>query len=197
MSALPRPLVLVPCDAAWPDEFRFVAAPLRTVMGSLATRIDHIGSTAVPELAAKDIIDIQITVVALEPRGPIVDSVGKIGYLLREEITGDHLPPGTGAAQQEWRKLYFSPPAGQRPTHLHVRAQGTPNQRYPILFRDYLRAHPAASEAYAEIKRQLARHNPDDWDAYYEIKDPVCDVIMAAAESWAAATVWNLGPSDA
>ena len=67
----------------------------------------------------------------------------------------------------------------------------------PLLFRDYLRAHPVAAGAYAQIKLQLARYGPEDWDHYYDIKDPVCDVIIAAAEDWARATGWAPGPSDA
>ena len=86
---------------------------------------------------------------------------------------------------------------GQRPTHLHVRQVGRANQRYALLFRDYLRAHPGAAETYAIIKRELIRLNPDDVDAYYAVKDPVCDLIMDAARIWAAATGWDPGPSDA
>lgn len=71
-----------------------------------------------------------------------------------------------------------------------------PNHRYALLFRDCLWAHPAAAEAYAEIKRALARLRPGDADAYYSIKDPVCDVIVAAAEPWAVATDWEPGSSD-
>jgi GrpB-like predicted nucleotidyltransferase (UPF0157 family) len=65
-----------------------------------------------------------------------------------------------------------------------------------LLFRDYLRAHPIVAAAYAQAKLALARHHAADPDAYYAIKDPVCDLIMAGAESWAAATQWNPGPSD-
>ena len=91
----------------------------------------------------------------------------------------------------------FSRLRGQRPTHLHVRAQGRANQRYALLFRDYLRAYPVAAGAYGEIKRALARYHPENWDAYYDIKDPVCDVIWSAAEEWTKMTGWEPGPSDA
>ena len=65
--------------------------------------------------------------------------------------------------------------AGRR-VNLHVRVAGRANQRYPLLFRDYLRANAVAREAYAEVKRELARLHPADVDAYYAIKDPVCDI---------------------
>jgi GrpB-like predicted nucleotidyltransferase (UPF0157 family) len=73
-----------------------------------------------------------------------------------------------------------------------VRRAGSPNGRYALLFRDYLRAHPLASEAYAQAKTALARHAPTDWDLYYDVKDPVCDIIMAGAEEWAATTRWSI-----
>ena len=80
--------------------------------------------------------------------------------------------------------------------HLHVRALGQPNQRYPLLFRDYLRAHPATAEAYAELKRRLAEHMPDTM-TYADVKDPAVDLIALAAEDWAAAEGWRPGPTDA
>jgi GrpB-like predicted nucleotidyltransferase (UPF0157 family) len=79
---------------------------------------------------------------------------------------------------------------------VHVRIQAAANQRYPILFRDYLRAHPASAEAYAELKRRLAQHLADA-RTYPDVKDPAVDLIYLAAEAWAAATGWQQGPSDA
>jgi GrpB-like predicted nucleotidyltransferase (UPF0157 family) len=100
-------------------------------------------------------------------------------------------PPG-----MDWEKRYFRAPVNQRPTHLHVRALGRSNQRYPLLFRDYLRVHPVASAAYAQIKISLSRQHPDNADLYYEIKDPLCDLVIDAAEDWARTTGWHMGPSD-
>ena len=77
-----------------------------------------------------------------------------------------------------------------------VRAAGRANQRYPLLFRDYLRAHPASAAAYAELKRRLAA-NLRDLATYPDVKDPACDLIMVAAEEWARQTHWELGSSDA
>jgi len=83
-----------------------------------------------------------------------------------------------------------------RRVNLHVRLQGRSNQRYALLFRDYLRAHPRAAAAYGQAKTALAHYHADDIEAYYGVKDPVCDIIIAGAESWAAATGWEPGPSD-
>ena len=97
---------------------------------------------------------------------------------------------------EEWRKLFFRPPEGQRRTNLHIRQAGRANQRYALLFRDYLRVDPQSRGAYQQIKEALARLHPDDVDAYYDVKDPVCDIVMAAAERWAAQTSYVPGPSD-
>lgn len=182
--------------ASWPHEFAELATVLRDALGDLAQRIDHIGSTAVPGLPAKDFIDIQVTVPALDVE-PLTSRLAAIGYTRRADIVQDHVPPGATGSDDDWAKLYFRAPDGQRPTNLHVRRSGNPNQRYPILFRDYLRAHPEAAEAYARVKQALARLHPDDAEAYYDVKDPVCDLIMQAAERWAGAVGWQPGPSDA
>ena len=184
-------------DRHWQEEVAALAAVLRGALDELAVRIDHIGSTSVPGLPAKDVIDIQVSVASLEPREPIVDALQRIGYTLRPDITGDHQPPGFVGDSGEWAKLYFRAPADQRRTHLHVRVAGRANQRYALLFREYLRAHPASAAGYAALKRSLARYHPDDMDTYATIKDPVCDIIMSAAEDWVVGSAWQLGPSDA
>ena len=65
---------------------------------------------------------------------------------------------------------------------------GSGNGRYALLFRDYLRAQPLATAAYAQAKVASSQHGPTDWDLYYDVKDPICDIIMAGAEDWAATT---------
>ena len=189
-------ITIVPYDSRWPEEFAAVAQPLRAALGELALRIDHIGSTAIPGLAAKDRIDVQVTVQDFDCTDQLVTALGVLGYTRREDINCDHRPPFAQGPEAGWEKRYFRAPPGQRPTNLHVRALGRANQRYPLLFRDYLRAHPAASAAYAQIKLNLARLHPDDVDFYYGIKDPVCDVIIVAAEEWARLTGWQMGAPD-
>lgn len=183
---------IVPYQSRWPNEFRQIAATLRRGLGSLALRIDHIGSTAVPNLPAKDIIDIQITVAALDDR--IITAMTQLGYVKPEGVWGDHRPPNAAGPDSEWEKLFFHPPPGQRPTNTHVRVQGRANQRYPLLFRDYLRAHPETAAAYAELKRRLADHLADP-STYPEVKDPAVDLIYFAAEAWAKNTGWEMRPS--
>ena len=119
-----------------------------------------------------------------------------IGYGLDDRLRRDHRPPGADGPDSDWAKWYFREPAGHRLTNMHVRVAGRPNQRYPLLFRDYLRAHPATAEAYARLKRQLAA-NLADPRTYPDVKDPAVDLIYLAAEEWAAATGWRPGPPDA
>ena len=190
---------IVPYRAAWPEDFAVIAADLRRALGVFAVRIDHIGSTSVPGLASKDVIDVQVTVADFDPvtTAALIAALATIGYTLVETITGDHLPPGFEGDPAEWEKRYFRAPAGQRATNLHVRADNRANQRYALLFRDYLRAHPAAASGYAELKRRLADYVGEDRDNYVEIKDSVCDIIIGGAQEWARATGWHLSASDA
>lgn len=185
---------IVPYRNAWPGEFREIASTLRVALGGRALRIDHIGSTSVPKLDAKDIIDVQITVPALDEG--VTSALATIGYELDDRLRRDHRPPGAFGPESDWEKRYFREPAGQRPANVHVRVAGRPNQRYPLLFRDYLRAHPATAEAYARLKRRLAGGLADP-TTYPDVKDPAVDLIYLAAEEWAAATGWQPGPPDA
>jgi GrpB-like predicted nucleotidyltransferase (UPF0157 family) len=187
-------VVIIPYQKRWPDEFQEIAVILRSGLGNLALRIDHIGSTSVPGLAAKDIIDIQITVAVLNDG--LNAAMEALGYHQPEGVYRDHCPPTINTPESEWEKWMFKPPEGQRRTHTHVRVQGRANQRYPLLFRDYLRTHPATTGAYAALKRSLA-NNLRDLATYPEVKDPAVDLIYFAAEEWASATNWQPGPSDA
>lgn len=182
-------ITIVAYNPQWPLEFARLAEPLHHALGDLAVRIDHIGSTAVAHLAAKDVIDMQVTVRALTPA--IETALASLAYERVASITADHRPPGVVGPDADWHKWFFRPPATQRRSNLHVRIDGRANQRYPLLFRDYLRAHPTARDAYALIKQQLARYHPQDEDAYYDIKDPVCDLIWSAAAQWAQSTNWQ------
>jgi GrpB-like predicted nucleotidyltransferase (UPF0157 family) len=184
---------IVPYQNSWPAEFQAIAKTLRQGLGDLALRIDHIGSTSVPGLAAKDIIDLQITVAELDQ--PLRSAMEGIGYSLREGISRDHRPAQANGPETHWEKWYFNPPEGQRRTHIHVRVQDRHNQRYPLLFRDYLRSHLTTAESYAELKRRLAQNLADSL-TYPDVKDPAVDLIFLAAEEWALVTHWQPGPSD-
>jgi len=189
--AHPLTVQLVPHRTAWADEFAAAAGRLRAVLGRLALRIDHIGSTSVPALPAKDVIDLQVVVPSLAPIPPLVDAFARAGYELRY-AGRDHVPPGWGGPDEAWEKLLFVPPEGRR-VHAHVRVAGSPNERYALLFRDYLRADDAARDRWAEVKAQVAAATRSR-EEYAEAKDPLTDELMAGAEEWAAACGWTPPP---
>ncbi|WP_106529630.1 GrpB family protein [Chitinophaga niastensis] len=167
----------MPYNPLWPYEFKEIARQLQAAIGKYALAIDHIGSTSVPGLAAKDVIDIQVTVTSLEV--PVQALLEQLGFKRIMHLQ-DHRPPGRDdLAADELQKHFYH--KNERSVNLHIRVQGKFNQRYPLLCRDYLRAHPLAAQAYGAIKQQLARYFPDNSTAYYDIKDPVFDVIMEGA----------------
>lgn len=179
---------------AWPAEFRQAAKRLRKALGAVAIRIDHIGSTSVPGLRAKDVVDIQVTVEALERN--VEARVLAAGFRQPPGLWRDHRPPGAVGPDEDWRKLFFHEPSGERRVNLHVRELGRPNQRYPLLFRDFLIAHPPMASAYGELKARLAACLRDE-EEYSDVKDPAVDLIYLAAESWAEVASWHPGdPGD-
>jgi GrpB-like predicted nucleotidyltransferase (UPF0157 family) len=189
---MPGTVAIVDYRETWPADFRRLAGGLRSAYGPAALRIDHIGSTAVHGLPAKDVIDVQVTVVSLETGPEVIPGFESLPHLV-----ADHAPPRFTGEPAELAKRYFRAEPDLRPAHLHEREAGRLNQRYALLCRDYLRAVPDAAAAYAEVKRTLAAHFVDDRETYADLKDPVFDVLMAGAEAWARATGWTIGPADA
>lgn len=181
----------------WRDEFRAIGQRLRDKLGDLALRIDHIGSTSVIDLAAKDVIDIQITVSDLDDCSEFCEAMLGNGFIQRGDIHEDHIPIGASEEHSEWRKRYFREPEGEKRTHIHVREAGRANQQYAILFRDYLRADEVSRQLYQQVKTRLSKLFPNKIDCYLYLKDPVCDLIMQSAIAWKEATNWQLSESDA
>jgi len=184
-------VVVVPYDPAWPHRATALIAGLRAVLGPRALRIEHIGSTAIPGMAAKDVIDLQVSVADLESAAPDFDeSLGPQG-LRRVPFEHDHVPAGLDDDPARWvKRLWSRRGHGGGDVNLHVRLAGSPNERVALLFRDWLCAHPAAVPAYAAFKRGLA-DAVADLDTYTDVKDPVVDLVIAAAETWASETGWN------
>jgi GrpB-like predicted nucleotidyltransferase (UPF0157 family) len=176
----------------WASDFKTLAQQLGHALGPLAFRIDHIGSTAVPGLPAKDVIDAQVIVGSLEPRQPIIDGFKAAGFVPRagEWNLRDHVPTMSKGTPSGWDKMTFGPHGRERPSNVHVRVLGSPNERYALLFRDFLRANDAARSNWGEFKVRLAAAVPD-LTTYGQAKDPATDVLMLAAEGWAAATQWE------
>jgi GrpB-like predicted nucleotidyltransferase (UPF0157 family) len=184
MTEREESVVIVPYDPMWPDAFRRWAVPLRTALGATARRIDHVGSTAVPGLEAKPVIDIQVSVVALEPSEPYRGPLERRGWSLPRENT-------------DRSQRFFREPQGETRTHLHVRPLGSLDEQLTLVFRDYLRSHPEARDEYAREKRRLAALFPEERVKYVEGKGPKVWELLERAHDWAQATGWSAGPSDA
>lgn len=181
-------------DPGWPAAFRDIAGRLRAALGDIAVRIDHVGSTSVPGLASKDVIDVQVSVADETGLGLTASSLEAEAWLRAAGMNADHEVAGSSTDERDWRKAVLTEPPGHRRVNLHVRVEGRPNQRYALLFRDYLRAHPSSAQAYETLKRQLAALLPHDSDRYADAKDAGCDLIYFAAEEWAQTIGWRPEP---
>ncbi|MED5815966.1 dephospho-CoA kinase [Mycolicibacterium sp. 050232] len=178
-----RDPVVVPYDPTWPDQARRVLARLNTACGHRAVRIDHIGSTAVPGMDAKDVIDVQVTVESLAVADELADALLTAGYPVVPGITADtphHDDPTL------WHKRFHASADPGRPTNVHIRVDGWPNQRFALMFVDWLRANPGVQADYLAAKR-AAMATPD----YAEAKEPWFLDAYRRAQKWADATDWR------
>lgn len=168
----------------WPAEFSTLDGQLRTLIGRYDPVIEHVGSTSVPGLAAKDVIDVVVLVddLADERLGAALED----GGFRRRPEPWNRVEVTYG---EEYAKLVFAPPVGARPCNVHVRER-TPSARYTLLFRDFLRADANARAGWGAFKQRLAETVTDLFD-YGQIKAPATDVLMSAAERWAEQTGWN------
>lgn len=183
------PVTIIPYQPRWVDEFQQIGSDLRRVLGETAVRIDHIGSTSVPDLPAKDIIDIQITVADLADPA-LLAKLHQSKYQMREAHYQDNYL-GLADESLELQKRYCREAVGERCTHIHIRQNGRFNQQYPLLFRDYLRTHEIMRMGYATIKSRLAEIFPNSIEGYLYIKDPLMDMIFATAQDWAKTSQWK------
>ena len=176
----------------WPADFDVLAERLKVALGVLALRIDHIGSTSVPTLPAKDIIDAQVIVARLD-RGLIIGTLTDAGFIHRNHSWNlrDHVPAGWSGDPDEWTKLVFAVPPDARDGNVHIRIAGSPNERYALLFRDFLWADALARKAWGRFKTELAK-STQNLAGYGAVKDPATDVLLGLAERWAAETAWRV-----
>lgn len=183
-------LVVAPYDPAWQLRGAALAAELRAALGPLALRVEHIGSTSIPGMAAKPVFDLQVSVMDLATAAAAFDGPLAAFGLARRPYEQDHVPAGRNDPPHLWAKRLWnkSAPGGER-ILVHCRLVGSPNERLALLFRDWFRAHPEAVPAYGRFKQALAAA-VDDLEVYTDVKDPVVDLVVAAAEEWAAATGW-------
>ncbi|TCO51786.1 GrpB-like predicted nucleotidyltransferase (UPF0157 family) [Kribbella antiqua] len=183
-------IVIVRADESWPAQYEKTAHAISALLKDKAQRIDHIGSTSVPNLPAKDILDIQVTVGTEPELDDVAELMAAADWELRPPKR-DHPVPGLPTDELEWVKRLLVEPMYRRRVNLHVRVAGRANQRYALLFRDYLRSHPETAAAYGEFKRRAAALPIESVGDYSDLKDPVCDLIYLPAEEWAARTGWT------
>jgi GrpB-like predicted nucleotidyltransferase (UPF0157 family) len=203
MSSLPafapsRPVVVRPYQPGWAAEFAALAARLRAVAGDELLGLDHVGSTAVPGLCAKDVLDVQLLVPRLADAAGLLARLRAAGFRPKEGFQCDVFR-GVPADSPELGKRYVREPAGERRVHLHVREAGRFNARFALLFRDYLRAHAPARDAYGEFKCRAAALFPASIEGYLYVKEPVFQLLYQAAELWAGQVGWTPpppGPKD-
>ncbi len=176
-------VIIVPYNFQWPKLFSEVGGALRNVLGETARRIDHIGSTSIPGLDAKPIIDIQISVIAFEPMEAYCLPLESLGYVWRTD-------------NPERTKRYFREAPGQRRTHIHVRRLGSWAEQFALLFRDYLRTHEEDARHYASLKYRLAEQYREDRHGYTEAKMPFIWETMMKADRWSQKVGWTPGPTD-
>jgi dephospho-CoA kinase len=184
--------VLVEPEPGWAGRGARLAARVALAAGERGLGVEHVGSTAVPGLPAKDVTDLQLAVASLDDADAADESLRAIGLIRIPEITRDN-PKPADPDPEHWRKRYFAGADPEQRVHLHVRVHGSPGWRYALLLRDWLRADEAAREEYLQVKRSAAAECAGDPDAarYVELKEPWFDAALPRAEKWAASTDWS------
>jgi GrpB-like predicted nucleotidyltransferase (UPF0157 family) len=161
------PVVIAAYDPSWPATFQQLRDRLAAALGPLAVTIEHVGSTAVPGLAAKPIIDLDVVISDRADLTAVIQQLRLLGY----QHEGD-----LGVAGRE----AFTTPDGAPPHHLYVCAVGTPALRRHLAFRDALRADPGLADTYGDLKRALAAQLGHDRIAYTEAKSAFIEQVLMA-----------------
>lgn len=166
-----QPVIIVPFDPKWPAAYQEEAARIWSVVGDSLTSLEHIGSTSVPGLAAKPIIDMLAGLKSLEDTPALVAGLIPIGYVYepeREEAIPD-------------RRYFSKMKKGQLGYHLHMVEPSTEFYIRHVAFRDYLRAHPDAAAEYAALKIKLSKQYRSDREGYTNAKTAFIKEIESKA----------------
>jgi dephospho-CoA kinase len=194
--------LLTPADEIWPDQARRIVARIETACGAQVRRVDHVGSTAIPGLDAKDAIDIQVTVESIAAADQISEKLLSAGYPRINDIITDETKPdarSTVAAYDHsadpalWHKRIHASADPGRPTNVHVRVEGWPNQQFALLFVAWLTAESEARAEYLAVKQDAARaaSADDDISVYVKTKEPWFSGAYRRAWEWADAVGWR------
>ncbi len=165
-------VVVLPYDEAWKKDFEEIKAELMAVLDGLVLSVEHVGSTSVPGLAAKPIIDIDVIIEDTDCFEKVKTALETIGY----QHEGDLGIPGREAFKYHGKEHL-------RKHHLYVCAKDSDELKRHLSFRDYLRTHPEAVKEYGRIKEEGARLYPNDIDSYIEYKAPFIQDCVNKANS--------------
>lgn len=171
------PVIITAPNPRWPQLFDEFHLRLIKALGDVALRIDHVGSTAVPGLPAKPVIDVQVSVADINDEDSYRPSIESLGLPLR--------------AREPDHRFFRAPAGGPRTLHIHVCGAGSPWERKHLLFVSYLREHPERAEEYARLKLGLADRFGSDRTGYTDGKDEFIRDTLRMAEDWAAQTRWQ------
>lgn len=181
---MPHKVIIHPYNPEWPTLFTKSGEVLREVLGDVALRIDHIGSTSVVGLDAKPIIDTQISVASFQSIDAFRAPLESLGFIHRVD-------------NPDLTRRFFREPLTERRNHIHVVRFGSWTEQMHLLFRDYMRTHPEDAACYAEMKYQLAEKYSEDRTGYTDAKAPFIWEVLRKADTWANEIGWLPGPSDA
>lgn len=182
---------LVPAEPTWPAQAERLAQRVARAAGERARGVQHIGSTSLPGIAAKDVIDLQLAVDSLTDADAVTAALADAGFPPAEAHEGwDHVHPALGGSPGgTWPKRFHGGADPGRVVHLHVREHGSPGWRAALLMRDWWRAEPAARHEYEQAKLRLAATSPTT-SAYAEAKEPFFAAAVPRAAAWAERTGW-------
>ena len=185
-SRLSHPTLSAP-DPTWPAQAARLLARIGHAVDGAAATLDHIGSTAVPGLVAKDVIDLQLGVTQLgqADEADFVAAMAGAGFVRAEGDWFDNAHDGT-----TWPKRFHGSCDPGRVAHVHVREVGSPGWEWALMFRDWLRAEPGERAGYAQMKTDLATGVASTSD-YAEAKEPWFDAADGRARRWAESTGWS------
>ena len=167
-----RHIVVVPYDPAWPERFQREAVAIKALLGDNLLELHHIGSTSVPGLQAKPVIDMLAVVRSLEDTERCYPGFEALGY----ECMGEFGIPG---------RRFFKKGGDQRTHHIHMFTPASDlDIRRHLAVRDYLRCHPEEAAAYGALKEQVAQAYPYDNEGYCDGKDAYVQALERRALAW-------------
>ncbi len=167
-----RKVEVVPYHLDWPEKFAAEAQSLQEVFGKELLSIHHFGSTSIPGISAKPIIDILVIVRDIEAIDTMTSRLEALGY----HPVGEYGIPG--------RRFFYKGSDNLRSHHLHVYEAGNPHIMRHLVFRDYLRCHPISARDYARLKEELAHQFPEDMDSYIAGKNAFVKEHEKKALDW-------------